>query len=94
MILCFHPRLTLPKIIVERSCGHSLTKLYSIDYLSVEQMNFIDTATVQQLSDAAAHVTAGKCKNAVGQMFSVELFFLKDTILRWFYQKLRVLISM
>ena len=89
MILCFHPCLNLPKIIVERSCGHDVTKLNSIDYLTAEQMSFIDRNIVTQLSDAAALVVAKKCKNAVGQMFPVELFFLKDTILRWFSTKIK-----
>ena len=87
MILCFHPGLNLPRIIVERSSGHNMNKLNSIDYLTAEHMNYIDPTAVRQLSDAAAHVAARKCKNAVGPMFSIELFFLKDTILRWFYKK-------
>ena len=89
MILCFHPYLKAPKIIVERSYGHDLHKLNSINYLNAEQMNFIDPTVVRQLSDAAAHVANRKCKNAMGQMFSVELFFLKDTILRWFNKKIK-----
>ena len=89
MMLCFHPRLDFPKIIVERSYGRDVQKLNSIDYLTPEQMSFINPTVVSQLSDAAALVAAQKCKNAVGQMFSIELFFLKDTILRWFYKKVK-----
>ena len=90
MILCFHPHLiNLPRIIVERSYGHSLERLNSIDYLSAEQMTFIDRNIVLQLSDAAQLVALKKHKNAVGQMFSIELFFLKDTIIRWFNQKIK-----
>ena len=66
-----------------------MNKLNSIDYLTAEHMNYIDPTVVRQLSDAAAHVAARKCKNAVGPMFSIELFFLKDTILRWFYKKIK-----
>ena len=79
MILCFHPHLlNLPRIIVERSYGHSLDRLNSIDYLSAEQMGFIDRNVVSQLADAAQLVAHKKHKNAVGQMLSIELFFLKD----------------
>ena len=79
MILCFHPHLlNLPRIIVEKSYGHSLDRLNSKDYLSAEQMGFIDRNVVSQLADAAQLVAHKKHKNAVGQMLSIELFFLKD----------------
>ena len=89
MILCFHPHINLPRIIVERSFGHDINSLNSINYLTAEQMTFIDRNIVSQLSDAALHVAHKKYKNAVGQMFSIELFFLKDTIIRWFNQKIK-----
>ena len=89
MILCFQPHINLPRIIVERSFGHDINSLNSINYLTAEQMTFIDRNIVSQLSDAAFNVAHKKYKNAVGQMFSIELFFLKDTIIHWFNQKIK-----
>ena len=53
IILAFHPKLELPRIIIERSFGHSLEKLCQIDYLTSEQLNYKDLITVKQLRDCA-----------------------------------------
>ena len=57
-IVCFHPKLKIPKIIVQRSYAHSLNKLTSIDYLTIAQINFADQKLVLQLRDAAFEVNA------------------------------------
>ena len=45
---CFYPHLNLRKIIVERSYGHSLEQLTTIDYLTNDQISFIDVTLVKQ----------------------------------------------
>ena len=57
-IVCFHPKLKIPKIIVQRSYAHSLNKLTSIDYLTIAQINFAYQKLVLQLRDAAFEVNA------------------------------------
>ena len=42
LIVTFHPHLNLRKIFVQRSCGHSLKQLTTIDYLTNAEMSFID----------------------------------------------------
>ena len=70
-IVCFHPKLKIPKIIVQRSYAHSLNKLTSIDYLTIAQINFADQKLVLQLRDAAFEVNARQWKNALVKMFSI-----------------------
>ena len=41
IILAFQPDLNLPRIIIERSFGHSLEKLCQIDYLTSEQLKCV-----------------------------------------------------
>ena len=42
LIVAFHPHLKLRKIIVQRSYGHTLQKLTTLDYLTNDQNKFID----------------------------------------------------
>ena len=51
----------MKRIIIERSFGHSLQKLTTIDYLTTEQLKYKDTETLKQLRDCAFSV-AGKKK--------------------------------
>ena len=36
IIFAFHPKLQMKRVIIERSFGHSLEKLTTIDYLTTE----------------------------------------------------------
>ena len=87
IIFAFHPKLKMKRIIVERSFGHSLEKLTTIDYLTTEQLKFKDVITLQQLRDCALSVASKKKRNAVAEMFSTELKFASDCLLNWFYSK-------
>ena len=51
IIFAFHPDLDLKRVIIERSFGHSLEKLTTIDYLTAEQLKYKDLATLKQLRD-------------------------------------------
>ena len=78
LIVCFHPKLNIPKIILERSYKHSINELASIDYLTIDQKNFADQKLVSQLRDAAFEVNTRQCKNALAQRFSIETAFVKQ----------------
>ena len=41
------------------------------------------------LRDMAFDVSKRKCKNRVGQMFSIESAMVKKTLLKWFNTKIR-----
>ena len=75
------------RIIIQRSFGHSLEQLTTINYLTNNQMPFININLVKQLKDWALEVSRKKCKSALAQMFYVELSLAKQAILSWFNQK-------
>ena len=87
IIFAFHPNLGIKRVIIERSFGHSLEKLASIDYLTGEQLKYVDAITLKQLRDCALEVAYRKNCHAISQMFSIELKFAADCLLKWFYAK-------
>ena len=89
-IVAFHPHLKLWTIIVQRSYGLTLQQLITLDYLTNDQMKFIDLKLVTQLKDTAQEVSQRKCKNALGQMFSVKTALIKSTLLEWIKKKLNL----
>ena len=56
---------------------HSLMELTTLNYLTKDQMKFIDLQILNQLKDIAIDVSKRKCKNTMGQMFSIEAAFVK-----------------
>ena len=89
IIVAFHPALNMKKIICERSYGHNLQKLNTIDYLSEDQIKFCQSTTLKQLLGAAHLVSLRKCKKALAQMLGIEMFFLKETLGGWFSKKIK-----
>ena len=87
IIFAFHPHLNMKRVIIERSYGHSLEKLTTIDYLTGEQLKFNDEITLKQLRDVAIEVSEKRCVNSIGKMFSIEIKFASDCLLKWFYSK-------
>ena len=78
LIVAFYAHLNIRKIVVQRSYGHSLKQLTTIDYLSKDQMKYIDVKLVKQKI----------YKNVLGQMFSIEIAFVKKTLIQWFETKI------
>ena len=87
IILAFHPKLELPRIIIERSFGHSLERLCQIDYLTSEQLKYGDVITVKQLRDCALAVHKKNNVIAMSEMFCTEIKFATDCVLKWYYAK-------
>ena len=87
IILAFHPKLKLPRIIIERSFGHSLEKLCQIDYLTSEQLRYGDVITVKQLRDCALAVHKKTNVIAMSEMFCTEIKFATDCVLKWYHVK-------
>ena len=48
-IFAFQPDLNFERVIIERSFGHSLDKLITVDYLTRDQMQFLNRKTLLQL---------------------------------------------
>ena len=87
IILAFHPKLQLPRIIIERSFGHSLEKLCQIDYLTSEQLKYGDVITVKQLRDCALAVHKKTNVVAMSEMFCTEIKFATNCVLKWYHAK-------
>ena len=80
IILDFHPKLKMDRVVIQNSFGHSLEQLTTIDYLTNDQMSLVDIKLIKQLKDSALEVSRKKCKNAIAQMFSIESCLVKKTI--------------
>ena len=87
LIVAFHPHWKPRKIVVQRSYLHTLQQLTTLHYLTNDQMKCIDVKLVTKLKHTAQEVNRRKCKNALGQMFSVEIALIKSTLLEWFNKK-------
>lgn len=61
----FHPGLKLNRIVFEHSFAHPFEKLLTVDYLTEEQMAFIDVKAVKQLKDVADHNSKRDCKKSL-----------------------------
>ena len=87
IIFTFHPELEIDKVIIERSFGHSEYTLTSLNCLTVDQLNFKNNKTLLQLRDCALNVARKKSKLAIAKMFTTELKFAGDCLLKWFNKK-------
>ena len=79
MIVAFHPKLNLDRIIIQRSFSHSLEQLTTLDYFTREQILYDDWGIIKMLKDMAFEVAKRKCKNSIGKMFSIESALVKKT---------------
>ena len=88
LIVSFHFALNLNRIIIQKSYTHSLMELTTLNYLTEDQMKFIDLQILNQLKDIAIDVSKRKCKNTMGQMFCIEAAFVKKHYLLGLIKKL------
>ena len=88
VIFAFHPELQLDRIITERSFGHSQMRLCSLNYLTRELLKFKDVTMLKQLRDCAFSVASKRNKLAISEMFTTELKFEGNCLMRWFNAKL------
>ena len=62
---------------------------YRLNYLTREQITYIERHLINMLRDIAFEVTKRKCRNILGQMFSIESALAKKTLLKWFNLKFK-----
>ena len=82
-------KLKLDRQIVVRGFNHSLEELGDMSYLSLEQLALRNKKTAGQLNDAVANVYRKKKKNAIVEMFIIELKFACDILNKWFQYKIK-----
>ena len=90
LMLAFHSKLNLNRFIVQRSFGDSLLKLVMVDYLTKEQLKFVDKNLIKHLKDYVINVSERRCKNAVAHMFAFEVKFASNSLLKWFNRKFKI----
>ena len=88
IVIAFHPAFDLDRILIQKSYCHTQKELTSVNYLTREQFNYKPPELVKQLYDQAIHVSKRICKNALAQMFCIEIAFVKKTLLSWFNKKI------
>ena len=89
IIFAFHPNLEIHRVIIERSFGHTQAQLYPLNYLTNEQLKFKNLTILKQLRDCALSISSNKKKIAISEMFTTELKFAGDCLLRWFNTKFK-----
>ena len=87
IIFAFHPDLDLDRIIIERSFGHSQSQLFSLSYLTTEQLKYNDIKLLKQLRDCVLPVLDKKSKIAISEMFTTKLKFASICLIKWFNAK-------
>ena len=89
LIFAWHPQLNLARQMVVRGYNHTLEELSNLNYLTKEQLFFRNQMTTHQLRDCVVNVNSKRKKNAIVEMFNVELKFACDILLTWFKKKCR-----
>ena len=87
LIFAWHPILNLPRQMVVRGYNHTLEELSNLDYLTKEQLALRNQMTTHQLQDCVVNVHSKRKKNAIVEMFNVELKFACDILMIWFKKK-------
>ena len=77
-IYSFHRDLKLDKIVIYRSFQQNAEEIYSLDHF------FFDPVTFDQMKDTATNVLVHQKSTSVSELFSVELKFTTDTLVKWF----------
>ena len=60
MIVAFHPKLDLDRIIIQRSFAYSIEQLTTQDYFTREQISYAETDLITMLKDTAFEVSKKK----------------------------------
>ena len=88
LVFAWQPKLNLKRQIVIRGFNHSLSDLADASYLLSEQLSFRNHRTAQQFSDSIKNVYAKK-KNAIAELFNIELMFACDLLIKWYRYKIK-----
>ena len=89
IIFDFYPNLDIDRVIIEHSFGHSREKLTSLNYLTRKQLDFKDNKTLLQLGDCTLAVAAKNSKISISEIFTTELKFAADCLLKCFNKKFK-----
>ena len=89
LIFAWHPEFCLPRQMVVRGYNHSLEELSDVSYLTSEQLAMRNQTTTRQLQDSVLSVHSKRKKNAIAEMFNIELKFACDILMCWYNEKFK-----
>ena len=89
IIFAFYPELDIDRVITERSFGRSEHSLTSLNFLTMDELQYKDNKTLLQLKNCVLNVAKKKNKLAVAEMFSTEIKFAGDCLIKWFNKKFK-----
>ena len=91
LVFVWHPKFCLERQIVVRGFNYSLSELGDMSYLTNKQLTLRKQKTAEQLRDAVINVNSKKYKDAIVEMFNIELKFTCDILIKWFDFKFKSL---
>ena len=97
MVVAFHPKINLPRIVISWSFDQTENELQSLshfqildyDFFNIEKNNF-NRILLKQLQDDAYSVFNKEKNTSLAEMFNIELKFTVDCIKNWFSKNLKV----
>ena len=84
LVFAWHPKLCLERQIVVRGFNKLMSELGNMSYLTNEHLE--NQKTTEHLRDAVVNVHSKKHKNAIVEMFNIELKFTCDILMNCLYQ--------
>ena len=89
LVFAWHPKLNLPRQCVVRGFNHSIEQLADMSYLTAEQLALKKQTTAEQFRDGVIEVNKKKNKNAIAELFNIELKFACHILQKWFNFKIK-----
>ena len=83
-IYAFHPDLNLDKIVIFLSFQQTEDEIYSLNHFSEEHLKYFDKVNFKKLNDSATNVLINTKSTSLLEMFSTELKFNFDVLVKWF----------
>ena len=81
-IYAFDPKLNLDKIAIFRSFQQIAEEIYDLKHFSESHVKYFDLVTFKQLYDASTNVFKKEKVSALSEMFSTELRFTVDVLVK------------
>ena len=88
-IYAFHPDLNLDKTVIFGSFQRTEDEIYDLSQFSQDHVKYFDKITFQQLKDAAKNFLSKVKTTSLSGMFSTELKFTIDVLVKWFNDTLK-----
>ena len=86
IIIAFHPTLDIERIVVFCIFQQNQDRLVDLSHLKEQRLQFVEPVTLNQLKDTCLKVYNKECLFGLSEMFSAELKFTVELLIKWFHQ--------